>query len=74
MSTDDSQVLGVLAATVHVLHPAERIPLILTAGSPIADPAVAEQITNPDCWIGGQPPVDTGTEKAPKKPAKTTSS
>uniref|UniRef100_UPI0036B2A820 hypothetical protein n=1 Tax=Streptomyces sp. NPDC059564 TaxID=3346865 RepID=UPI0036B2A820 len=42
--------LGVLAATVHVLDPVERIPIILTFGTEVTDPAIAGQITNPNCW------------------------
>ncbi|WP_424217006.1 hypothetical protein ACN20G_33470 (plasmid) [Streptomyces sp. BI20] len=42
--------LGVLAATVHVLDPVERVPVVLTAGTGVFDPAVAEQITNLNCW------------------------
>ncbi|MEV6946724.1 hypothetical protein AB0N07_33100, partial [Streptomyces sp. NPDC051172] len=45
--------LGVLAASVHVLDPVERIPVVLLAGESVTDPAVAEQITNPRCWEGG---------------------
>ncbi|WP_159053444.1 hypothetical protein [Streptomyces regalis] len=40
----------VLAATVHVLDPVERVPLVLEAGTKVTDPAIAEQITNPRCW------------------------
>lgn len=42
--------LGVLAATVHVLDPVERVPIILTPGTEVTEPDVAEQITNPACW------------------------
>lgn len=41
---------GVLAATVHVLDPVERVPLVLEAGTKVTDPAITEQITNPRCW------------------------
>ncbi|MGX1909296.1 hypothetical protein ACWIID_10570 [Streptomyces phaeochromogenes] len=58
--------LGVLAASVHVLDPVERIPVVLLAGEPVTDPAVAEQITNPRCWEGGQPP---SRDAAPDKPS-----
>lgn len=55
--------LGVLTATVHVLDPVERVPLVLTAGTEVTDPAIAEQITNPACW-GSEPPPKA---KAPRK-------
>lgn len=55
--------LGVLAATVHVLDPVERVPLVLTPGTEVTDPAVAEQITNPACWE---------TEPAPPKTTRKT--
>ncbi|MER6548643.1 hypothetical protein [Streptomyces sp. NPDC001250] len=41
---------GVLAATVHVLDPVERVPLVLGAGTKVTARAIAEQITNPQCW------------------------
>ncbi|MGW0897642.1 hypothetical protein ACWD0G_11705 [Streptomyces goshikiensis] len=54
--------LGVLAATVHIVDPVERTPLVLTAGTEVTDPGVAGQITNPKCWE---------TEPAPKaKPTR----
>lgn len=55
--------IGVLAATVHVLDPVERVPLVLTPGTEVTDPAVAEQITNPACWE---------TEPAPPKATRKT--
>ncbi|MGV9884659.1 hypothetical protein [Streptomyces sp. NPDC003006] len=59
--------LGVLAATVHVLEPAERIPTVLLAGTEVTDPAVAEQITNPKCWH--IPPDSAGESgKTARKP------
>ncbi|MFG2683752.1 hypothetical protein [Streptomyces sp. NPDC048392] len=58
--------LGLLAASVHVLDPVERIPVVLLAGEPVTDPAVAEQITNPRCWEGGQPPAQTSKPSARK--------
>ncbi|MFE4869480.1 hypothetical protein [Streptomyces sp. NPDC056682] len=62
--------LGVLAAAVHVLDPVERIPVVLLAGEQVTDPAMAEQITNPRCWEGEQPPVQPGKPSARKvKPA-----
>ncbi|SHN07423.1 hypothetical protein [Streptomyces yunnanensis] len=60
--------LGVLAAAVHVLDPVERIPVVLFAGEQVTDPAVAEQITNPRCWEGGQLPPSQ--ELAPSKSAR----
>ncbi|WP_367132899.1 MULTISPECIES: hypothetical protein [Streptomyces] len=68
-TTDRSQVLGTLAATVHALDPVDRVPLILTAGTEITNPAIAEQITNPDCWEGG-PPTAPSPGKPSRKPAK----
>ncbi|UQA93758.1 hypothetical protein [Streptomyces halobius] len=59
--------LGVLAAAVHVLDPVERIPVVLLAGEQVTDRAIAEQITNPCCWEGGQPPTQ---ESAPSKSAR----
>ncbi|WP_030570881.1 hypothetical protein [Streptomyces aureocirculatus] len=59
--------LGVLAATVHILDPSERIPAVLQAGTEVKDPAVAEQITNPKCWhIPPGPAGESG--KTPRKP------
>ncbi|MFG2975931.1 hypothetical protein ACGFYY_23515 [Streptomyces sp. NPDC048331] len=55
--------VGVLAATVHVLDPEERVPIVLTVGTEVTDPAIAEQITNPACWEGEPPP----RAKAPRK-------
>ncbi|MEU5428462.1 hypothetical protein ACH4UT_23460 [Streptomyces sp. NPDC020799] len=70
MSTADrGQVLGTLAATVHALDPVDRVPLILTAGTEITDPAIAEQISNPDCWEGG-PPTGPSPGKSSRKAAK----
>ncbi|MEU5435431.1 hypothetical protein AB0G73_18915 [Streptomyces sp. NPDC020719] len=46
--------LGVLTATVHVLDPIERVPLVLHAGTEVLAPAIAEQITNPRCWQDGK--------------------
>ncbi|MFI0912502.1 hypothetical protein [Streptomyces abikoensis] len=74
MTAHDSQAIGILAAAVHVLHPVERVPLILTAGTPVTDPAIAEQITNPDCWEGGEPPSRPSTAKATRKSAKSADS
>lgn len=48
--SDSRPVGGVLAATVHVLDPVERVPLVLEAGTKVTDPAIADQITNPRCW------------------------
>ncbi|MFD6913573.1 hypothetical protein [Streptomyces virginiae] len=56
--------LGVLAATVHVLDPVDRTPVVLTPGTGVTDPEIADQITNPKCWE---------SEPAPKaKPARKT--
>lgn len=63
----DKKALGVLAATVHVIDPGDRVPLVLLAGTEVTDPAVAAQITNPRCWQDGQPP---GTETEPKTPRR----
>ncbi|MEN8649069.1 hypothetical protein ABCR94_00065 [Streptomyces sp. 21So2-11] len=61
---------GVLAVTVHVLDPVERLPLVLPAGTEVGDPAIAEQITNPKCWQDGQAP-ELGHKTARKpKPAQ----
>lgn len=57
---------GVLAAVVHILDPVERVPVVLHVGEQVTDPAVSEQITNPRCWEGGQPPAPA---KAPDKPS-----
>ncbi|MFE1558903.1 hypothetical protein ACFW6V_28465 [Streptomyces sp. NPDC058734] len=57
--------LGVLAATVHVLDPVERDPIVLTPGTEVTDPDVAEQITNPACW-------ETEPAARPKTTRKTT--
>ncbi|MFI9228667.1 hypothetical protein [Streptomyces rimosus] len=54
---------NVLAATVHVLDPASREPLVLTAGTEVADPAVTEQITNPACWASPPTAPDTPVRK-----------
>ncbi|EST26962.1 hypothetical protein [Streptomyces roseochromogenus] len=54
MSTNSST-RGILAATVHVLDPVERVPLVLEAGIEVTDPAIAEQITNPRCWQAETP-------------------
>ncbi|MCY0929470.1 hypothetical protein OTB20_25370 [Streptomyces sp. H27-H1] len=48
--------LGVLTATVHVVDPMQRVPLVLTAGTEVTDPEIAEQITNPNCWENDEPP------------------
>lgn len=62
--------LGVLAATVHILDPTERTPLVLLTGDHVTDSAVAEQITNPRCWEGEQLPTQPGKPPARKaKPA-----
>lgn len=59
--------LGVLAATVHIPGPVERIPTVLLAGTEVTDPAVVEQITNPKCWR--TPPNSAAAAgKAPRKP------
>ncbi len=58
--------LGVLAATVHVLDPSERVPVVLPAGTEVTDPSICEQITNPACWRG-EPPAITRPSKAPRK-------
>lgn len=58
--------LGVLATTVHVLDPVERIPVVLLAGECVSDPALADQITNPRCWEGEQPPAQTSKSSARK--------
>ncbi|MGB8946473.1 MAG: hypothetical protein WCD21_40500 [Streptomyces sp.] len=58
--------LGVLAATVHVLDPAGRTPVVLLAGEHVTDPAVAEQITNPWCWEGQPPSAETSKPSARK--------
>ncbi|MFF4509388.1 hypothetical protein [Streptomyces sp. NPDC001401] len=50
-----------------MLDPLEHIPLVLLAGDPITDPAIAEQITNPRCWKGNQVPT---TETAAPKTAR----
>ncbi|CAM5309437.1 hypothetical protein [Streptomyces abikoensis] len=68
--TEQGTVLGVLVATVHVLHPVDRVPLILTVGTEVTDPAVAEQITNPGCWEGGQQPAESSSSRSAKKPSK----
>ncbi|MHA7956301.1 hypothetical protein ACX9I7_00895 [Streptomyces sp. L500] len=68
-AADQGKVLGTLAATVHALDPVDRVPLILIASTEITDPAIAEQITNPDCWEGGKPP-EPSTGKPSRKPAK----
>ncbi|KAA6215036.1 hypothetical protein CP973_39225 [Streptomyces albofaciens JCM 4342] len=54
----------VLAATVHVLDPVSREPLVLTAGTKVTDPAIAEQITNPACWADPPEAPDTPGRKA----------
>lgn len=46
---------GVLATAVHILDPVEHVPVVLLAGTQVADPAVAEQITNPRCWEDDPP-------------------
>ncbi|MFH8405288.1 hypothetical protein ACH4FX_11005 [Streptomyces sp. NPDC018019] len=56
---------NVLAATVHVLDPVSREPLVLTAGAEVTDPAIAEQITNAACW--SSPPT---AEPTPGRKAK----
>ncbi|MGW6021222.1 hypothetical protein [Streptomyces sp. NPDC055099] len=58
--------LGVLAATVHVLDPVEHIPVVLLSGEHVSDPALADQITNPRCWEGEQPPAQTSKPSARK--------
>ncbi|MFI7322722.1 hypothetical protein [Streptomyces venezuelae] len=59
--------LGVLAATVHILDPSERIPAVLLAGTKVTELAVAEQITNPKCWH--IPPGSAGESgKTTRKP------
>lgn len=55
--------LGVLAATVHVLDPVERVPMVLTPGTEVKDPAVAEQITNPVCWETEPAPIPKTNRK-----------
>ncbi|MFH9426224.1 hypothetical protein [Streptomyces sp. NPDC017529] len=55
---------NVLAATVHLLDPASREPLVLTVGTEVTDPAVTEQITNPACWAG--------SPTAPARPVRKT--
>lgn len=60
---------GVLAATVHVLDPVERAPLVLEAGTTITDPAIASQITNPRCWRPEQAPGSGRTSS--RKPKAT---
>ncbi|GHI41111.1 hypothetical protein Sviol_55190 [Streptomyces violascens] len=60
---------GALAATVHVLDPVGRVPLVLAAGTEITDPAIADQITNPRCWQDSKLPAPKGVRKA--KPAGT---
>ncbi|MFF8961918.1 hypothetical protein ACF1BK_04040 [Streptomyces globisporus] len=56
--------LGVLAASVHVLDPIERIPVVLLADEGVTDAALADQITNPRCWEGEQPPAPTSKPSA----------
>jgi hypothetical protein len=53
----------VLAATVHVLDPIQRTPLILSANTEVTDSAIAEQITNPRCWQAGTPLATKTTRK-----------
>ncbi|MDJ0383222.1 hypothetical protein [Streptomyces sp. G-G2] len=55
--------LGVLTATVHILDPVERIPLVLIAGTEVTDPEIAQQITNPICWENGEPPKEKPARK-----------
>ncbi|MGI5526799.1 hypothetical protein ACQEVX_05030 [Streptomyces syringium] len=71
-AADQGKVLGTLAATVHALDPVDRVPLILTTGTQITDPAIAEQISNPDCWEGGTPPTDPSPGKSSRKAVKAT--
>lgn len=68
----DLDVLGVLAATVHVLDPVDRVSLIFVAGTEVTETAVAAQITNPHCWKNGQPPaIETEpTSSRRSKPAQ----
>ncbi|MGD3109451.1 hypothetical protein [Streptomyces sp. YGL11-2] len=59
--------LGVLAATVHILDLVERVPLVLHVGAEVTDPAIAEQITNPKCWLN-QPTSDAPPSKTTRRP------
>jgi hypothetical protein len=61
--------LGTLSCAVHVLDPVERIPVVLLPGTEVANPAIAEQITNPRCWQEGAPP---GPKAAPSTSARKT--
>ncbi|MBD0741917.1 hypothetical protein [Streptomyces sp. CBMA152] len=59
---------GVLSTAVHVLDPAERVPVVLLAGTTVMDPALIEQITNPRCWEGDPPnPAETGATASARK-------
>jgi hypothetical protein len=44
-----------LAAAVFVTDPETRESLLLTPGTAVTDPAVAEQITHPDAWAPDPP-------------------
>lgn len=57
--------LGILTATVHVLDPVERVPLVLTVGTEVTDPEIAQQITNPSCWENSEPPKVKPGRKGP---------
>lgn len=55
---------SVLAATVHVLDPVSREPLVMTAGAEVTDPVIAEQITHPACWASPPTAVPAPGRKA----------
>ncbi|GHE11388.1 hypothetical protein GCM10010339_70990 [Streptomyces alanosinicus] len=57
---------GILAATVHILDPVERVPLVLQAGTKVTDPVIAEQINNPRCWQPDAPDVRRTSARKPK--------
>ncbi|GGX36559.1 hypothetical protein [Streptomyces noursei] len=59
--------LGVLTTTVHILDPIEHVPLVLTTGAEITDPAIAEQITNPKCWLSQLSSAAAATTKTTRK-------
>ncbi len=44
-----------LATAVFVTDPESRESLLLTPGTTVTDPAVAEQITHPDAWAPDPP-------------------
>lgn len=57
-----------LAETVFVTDPKTHGTLLLTAGTEVTDPAVAEQITHPDAWVPEPTPVpEPRPQRAPRR-------